>query len=332
MTYKVILDTDPGVDDAMAIALCVTHPDIELLALTTVFGNVNVDQTTRNAQYLLEVFGARDVVVAKGLAEPLVQAPNPHSESVHGADGLGNHYDENWLPSEGAAHAQVHDVAAAEYIIDQARQHPGEITLIAVGPMSNVGRALQLEPELPQLLRSLIMMGGALDEPGNVTPVAEANFFNDPHAADQILAVDWPATVIGLDVTHEIMVTDSHLAQLRDGAGRTGQLLWQASRFYVDFYASKGAAKGDAEPSCAMHDAAAILYLLMPDAFQVVNGRSRVVDGGIGVGQLTCDRKGYVYALPHWENVTSNTAIAMAVDSDSVRQEFLNCLLQHHIA
>ncbi len=332
MTHKVILDTDPGVDDAMAIALCVAHPDIELLALTTVFGNVNVDQTTRNAQYLLEIFGARDVVVAKGMAEPLVQPPRPHSESVHGADGLGNYYDEHWVPTEGAAHEKLHDLAAAEYIIEQARQYPGEITLIAVGPLSNVGKALQMEPKLPSLLRSLIIMGGALDEPGNVTPVAEANFLNDPHAADQILAEEWPATVIGLDVTHKIMVSDSHLAQLRDGAGRTGKLLWDSSRFYVDFYASKGAAKDDEEPSCAMHDAAAVLYMLHPDAFELVSGRSRVVDSGISVGQLTCDRKGYVYALPHWENVTSSTAIAMEVDSDSVRQEFLTCLLQHHIA
>jgi len=315
--HRVILDTDPGVDDAMAIALCIVHPDIELLALTTVFGNVSVDQSTRNAQFVLDVFGASDVTVAKGLGQPIVQPPLPHSESVHGDDGLGNCWDSARVLETSAKHAKLSDLTAAEYIVEQAKQHPGEITLIAVGPLSNVAKALQMEPALPELLRSLIIMGGALDEPGNVTPVAEANFLNDPHAADQVLAVDWPATVIGLDVTHRIM--------------ETGKLLWESSRFYVDFYVRKGAAKDSQEPACAMHDAAAVLYLLMPDAFEVVNGRSRVVDSGIAVGQLTCDRKGYDYALPHWGSVTANTSIAMAVNDESVRQEFLNCLITHHI-
>jgi len=330
MSHQVILDTDPGVDDAMAIALCVTHPDINLLALTTVFGNVSVEQSTRNAQFVLDVFGATDVLVSRGLGQPLVQPPRPHSESVHGADGLGNCCDKARLLNSNSAHATLQELPAPEFIVSQAKQNPGEITLIAVGPLTNVAKALELEPELPNLLKSLIIMGGALDEPGNVTPVAEANFFNDPHAADQVLAVDWPATVIGLDVTHKILINDTELASLRDGAGDTGKLLWESSRFYVDFYVKKGAAKDQQEPACAMHDAAAILYLLMSNSFTVVNGRSRVVDSGIALGQLTCDRKGYVYSLPHWESVTHTTAIAMSVDSDSVRQEFLNCLLSNH--
>lgn len=331
MSHRVILDTDPGVDDAMAIALCVAHPDIELLALTTVFGNVSVDQSTRNAQFVLDVLGATDVAVAKGLGKPIVQPPLPHSESVHGDDGLGNCWDGSRVLNADAKHATLSSLSAAEYIVEQAKQQPGEITLIAVGPLSNVAKALELEPTLPELLRSLVIMGGALDEPGNVTPVAEANFLNDPHAADQVLAVDWPATVIGLDVTHRIMVTDTHLGTLRDKAGETGKLLWESSRFYVDFYVRKGAAKASQEPACAMHDAAAVLYLLMPEAFDLIKGRARVVDSGIALGQLTCDRKGYDYALPHWESVTSNSAIAMAVNDEPVRQEFLHCLINHHI-
>lgn len=330
MGHRVILDTDPGVDDAMAIALCVTHPDIDLLALTTVFGNVSVEQSTRNAQFVLDVFGATDVVVAKGLGQPLELPPQAHSESVHGADGLGNCYDKNRQFKSTAAHNTLHELPAPEFIIAQARKYPGEITLIAVGPLTNVAAALRLEPELPNLLNRLIIMGGALDESGNVTPVAEANFFNDPHAADEVLAVDWPATVIGLDVTHKIMLTDTKLAILRDGAGDTGKLLWDSSRFYVDFYVKKGAAKGQQEPACAMHDVAAVLYLLMPDSFTVITGRSRVVDSGIAIGQLTCDQKGYVYSLPHWESATPTTAIAMKVDSESVREAFINCLLSQH--
>lgn len=331
MSYRVILDTDPGVDDAMAIALCIAHPDIDLLALTTVFGNVSVDQSTQNAQFLLDVFGATDIAVAKGLEKPIVQPPLPHSESVHGADGLGNCWEPSRVLNPDAKHTKLNALSAPEYIVEQATRYPGEITLIAVGPLSNVAKALELEPRLPEMLSSLIIMGGALDEPGNVTPVAEANFLNDSHAADRVLAVDWPATVIGLDVTHRIMVTDTHLGVLRDEAGETGKLLWESSRFYVDYYVRKGAAKDSQEPACAMHDAAAVLYLLMPSAFEVVKGRARVVDSGIAIGQLTCDRKGYHYALPHWESVTSNSAIAMAVDDEPVRQEFLQCLINHHV-
>ena len=331
MKHRVILDTDPGVDDAMAIALCVAHPDIELLALTTVFGNVSVEQSTRNAQFVLDVFGSTDTVVARGEGQPVVLPPRAHSESVHGEDGLGNSCDKARVLNSDAAHASVQALSASDYIIEQARRFPGEISLIAVGPLSNVAKALAQEPDLPKLLRALIIMGGALDEPGNVTPVAEANFFNDPHAADQVLAVEWPATVIGLDVTHKIMVSDSQLAVLRDRAGNTGKLLWDSSRFYVDFYVKKGAAKDAAEPSCAMHDAAAVLYLLMPDAFGVVSGRSRVVDSGIALGQLTCDLKGYEYSLPHWESATDSTAIALSVDADRVRQEFLERLCTHHL-
>lgn len=331
MKHRVILDTDPGVDDAMAIALCVAHPDIELMALTTVFGNVSVEQSTRNAQFLLDVFGATNTVVARGEGQPIVQPPRPHSESVHGDDGLGGCFDSTRALNPNAAHTAVHESNAPDYIIDQAKRFPGEITLIAVGPLSNVAKALEKEPDLPKLLRGLVVMGGALDEPGNVTPVAEANFFNDSHAADRVLAVEWPVTVIGLDVTHKIMVTDSQLALLRDKAGNTGKLLWDSSRFYVDFYVKKGAAKESEEPACAMHDAAAVLYLLMPDAFATVSGRSRVVDTGIALGQLTCDRKGYEYSLPHWESATDSTAIALSVDADRAREEFLQCLCAHHL-
>jgi len=179
--HKIILDTDPGVDDAMAIAYAFLHPDIELLALTTVFGNINIDFATRNAQFILDTLGATDVAVAKGAAIPSVQSPLPHAEFVHGLDG--------------------------------AKAQPGEITLVAVGPLTNIYEAFRREPTLPSLVAGLVVMGGTLDEPGNVSPLAEANFFNDPHAADALMSADWPMTVVGLDVTHRIMVKESHSAR-----------------------------------------------------------------------------------------------------------------------
>ncbi len=323
----IILDTDPGVDDAMAIAYALAHPKLELLALTTVFGNTNVDATTRNASWLLDRFGARRVDVARGAATPLVQAPLPHSEFVHGADGIGGCYPvEPYALDSTARHASLHRLAAAEYIVEAARARPGEITLIAVGPMTNVAAALALEPELPSLLESLVVMGGALDEPGNVTPAAEANFFNDPHAADLLMGVEWPMTVVGLDVTHKIMIADSDLDRVGAQGGETGRLIRDTSRFYVDFYSTKGAARGeDREPACAMHDAAAVAYVVMPDAFETVSGPARAVPDGMAAGQLLVDRAGYTYATDHWQDRPS-TAVCMAVDAERVRDDFLSRL------
>lgn len=331
--FKVILDTDPGVDDAMAIAYALCHPDIELLALTTVFGNVGVDLSTRNAQFVLDSFGAERVAVARGAAVPLQQKPLPPADFVHGADGLGNCYPAQ-VPeyASGKRHATLDQRDAADYIIEQARAQPGEITLIAVGPLTNIAVALSREPLLPSLIRELIIMGGTVEEPGNVSPVAEANFLNDPHAADAVFAADWPATAVGLDVTHRILIGDSHLAELRNKGGMTGDFIWRVSRFYVDFYTHKGAAQDGQEPSCAMHDAAAIAYLLMPEAFTVVRGAARVVDEGVAVGQLAIDRKGYQYSLEHWRNRPTSSGATMAVQADSVRRAFLDTIIQHHIA
>jgi len=197
-----IIDTDPGVDDAMAIAYALSHPDIELLALTTVFGNTHLEATTRNACWLLDQFGAASVDVARGAALPMAQGPLPHAEFVHGADGVGNAYpSEPVVLNPSARHARIQESSAAEYIVSAARARPGEIALVAIGPLTNIAAALALEPSLPSLVHSLVIMGGTLDEPGNVSPAAEANFFNDPHAGDSILAADWPATLVGLDVT-----------------------------------------------------------------------------------------------------------------------------------
>jgi len=198
--HKIILDTDPGVDDAMAIAYAFCHPDIKLLGLTTVFGNINIDYATRNAMFILDQLGARDVAVAKGAAVPRERSPQPPADFVHGADGIGNQYPGSTPTSpakdsatlnQSARHATIETLDAADFIIDAARSAPGEITLVAVGPMTNIAEALTREPQLPKLVRQLVIMGGAVDEPGNVSPVAEANFLNDPHAADHVFSVDF---------------------------------------------------------------------------------------------------------------------------------------------
>lgn len=316
---NIIIDTDPGVDDAQAIAFAIAHPEINLLGLTTVFGNATIDITTRNALKLLELFGRPDVPVAQGASQPLVQQRMASPDFVHGADGLGNL--DLSVPSTSAI-----DETAAEFIVRLVNAQPGEVSLIAIGPLTNIAEALALDPSLPSKTKELVIMGGTVDEPGNVSPVAEANFLGDPHAADIVCSQDWPTTIIGLDVTHRTLLRDCDFAELRDHAKGTGRLLWESSRFYINFYSQeRDLADGD-ERSCAMHDASTVVYLLERDAFEFVSGPSRVVSDGIAVGQLIVDRAGHEYPLPHWQNRPASRA-AMRVDSERVRKTFIDTIV-----
>ena len=325
MATPMIIDTDPGVDDAMAIAFAVAHPEIDLVGITTVFGNVSVVQATENALALLSRFGAGKVPVAKGAAVPLTQDPLPHPDFVHGQNGLGNVE----ITATGKARAPV-SMSAAQFIVDQANVYQGELVLVAVGPLTNVALAIRLDPELPRKLKQLVIMGGTVDEPGNVSPVAEANFLNDPHSADIVMGAGGSITVVGLDVTHKVILSDTSLMQLRDNAGDTGKILWDTSRFYVSYYSSTGAASGMDEPGCCMHDAAAVAFVVAPELFEVIQGPARVVTDGVGAGQLTINRKGYTYLLKYWEN-RPPVAVCMQVKAEELIAFFLGTLVDHHL-
>ena len=197
--HLVIYDTDPGVDDAMALYFALAHPSIEVMAITTVFGNVTVQQATTNALYLTQLAG-RDIPVVQGAAAPLVKTFHAPPAHIHGADGLGN------LPTRAATQRSAHSGNAAQYIVDAARARPGLITLVPVGPLSNIARALALEPRLPQLIKQVVLMGGTVQEMGNVSPVAEANIWSDPHAADAVFTAGFDLTMVRLGVTQQIVL------------------------------------------------------------------------------------------------------------------------------
>ena len=208
---KIILDTDPGIDDAIALCYALNHPELEVLALTTIYGNVAVDLATQNALRLVELnsgdLNNATVPVATGTGTPLKIAPNPVVDFVHGANGFG----EIQLPEPSL---QAASQSAAELIVDLIHKHPGEITLVAVGPLSNIALALELSPDIATLVKDVVVMGGAFHREGNVTAYAEANIWNDPHAAQQVFTANWPLTVHGLDVTYQISFSPAYLDRL----------------------------------------------------------------------------------------------------------------------
>jgi inosine-uridine nucleoside N-ribohydrolase len=193
---KVVLDTDTGVDDAIAIVLAANSPEIELLAITTVAGNAPVAECTRNCLLLAELLWPDDPpVVAEGAVAPLARKLLTAPE-VHGPDGLGGELGSLPSPSLATSPATAHSV-----LIETAARHPGEVTLVATGPLTNVATALQSDPGAVSLYRRIVVMGGAFHVPGNTGPVAEFNFYVDPEAAGAVMSTGLEVTLVPLDAT-----------------------------------------------------------------------------------------------------------------------------------
>lgn len=301
---KVIIDTDPGVDDAIAVLFAFHSDELEILGLTTIFGNVETDLATANALRLVEMSG-KSVPVAEGAVRPLYMKKLPPPDFVHGKDGFGNI---NLPPPHGRAIEQT----AAEFIVETVKAHPGEVTLSVLGPMTNIALALALEPELPRLVKAVVPMGGVLHVTGNVSPVASANILGDPHAADIVLGTDWDVTLVPGDTTRRVRITDAFLGRLRDNGGQHGEFLFEASLFYRDYYKTVGATDG-----FYAHDPTAMAFIVDPSLFQTEARAVRVVTHGMAIGEVIAaterhySQPGYWYDMPKAE-------ITSAVDDQGV--------------
>jgi len=304
MARKVIIDTDPGIDDAMAIFFAFQAPQLDVLGLTTTFGNVPVELATQNAISLTEIAKVT-VPVAQGVSVPFVIAPRPHPDFVHGKDGFGNI---NWPAPKGKAITK----SAAQFIVDTVREFPGEVTIIALGPLGNLAAALILDPEVANLVDEVVLMGGTAIEYGNVSPVAEANIMNDPHAADAVFTAAWQVTMIGLDVTHQVLLDNSILERIKAANPVEGGFLYDCAQHYINFYSSRFDMNG-----CYFHDASTIAYVMDPSIFGVELGAVRVSCEGIGIGQTIFAPQGMEFPEPHWNNVPM-TQVCMEVDSEKL--------------
>jgi purine nucleosidase len=310
---KVIIDADVGIDDAMAILLTTASPEIDLVGITTIFGNASIENSTKNALYLLQRTGLK-IPVAKGASVPLVIPAEPPTDFVHGQNGLGNVA----VPEEGDT--LLSSLSAAEFIIEQSKRYPNELILAPIGRLTNIALALRLDPTLASRIKKVVLMGGAFDVSGNVTPVAEANIIGDPHAADIVFQADWDVVAIGLDVTTQIIVNDDDLKSVQQSNPIAGKFIRDFSQFYLDFYRSVGVTQG-----FYVHDPAAIMYIIRPELFANQTAPIRVVTQGIAIGQTIAAIPPMNLRLKEWKNVKLSQ-YANSVNHQQARALFLSRL------
>ena len=275
MATRIILDCDPGIDDALAIAFAHGHPGIELTGITTVAGNVGLDKTTANALAVCEFIGAAGTPVTAGSAGPLLR-PALDARHVHGDSGLGGAV----LPPPAASPAPGH---AIDDIIDTVAAAPGQITLVATGPLTNIALAVRREPRLVEWVRAFAIMGGSAGR-GNVTPAAEYNIWADPEAAAVVFRAGWTVNVLGLDVTLRTGATEEVLRRM-GGLGPLGtRLLLPALEQY----------RSEREPAGPpVHDVCAVAWVAEPELFGLVPAQVEVeLAGQLTAGMTVIDFAG----------------------------------------
>ncbi|MEO8424399.1 MAG: nucleoside hydrolase [Actinomycetota bacterium] len=318
-----ILDVDTGVDDALGILYALASPEVTLIGATTVMGNVDVERTTENTLALLELCGYADVEVAKGAGRPLVR-DHLAFPVVHGERGLGNAE----LPP--ASHAPS-DRDAARLLVETARERPGEVLLVATGPLTNIALALAEEPSLPELLKGFVIMGGAFDQQGNVTPAAEANIWVDPEAAHAVFrgfagAPEEKLPVgVGLDVTERVKLGRDGVNEMCAPAPESplATFLQGAVPFYIEFYERYGSSDG-----ASMHDPLALAIAIDPTLATLQTTRVEVeTDGTWTRGATVTDLRGIRRSpWPTGWMPEDNARVALDVDAPAFMSRFVERL------
>lgn len=299
MTLPVIIDTDPGIDDALAIALAVRSPELHVLALTAVYGNAPVARTARNARHLLDRLGATAVPVYAGARRPLLREP-AFAVETHGEKGLG--YAE--LPADVGSEPPVEAPGAILKLLDRAG---GPVTVLALGPLTNLALALALDRPLCQRrIGQIVWMGGAAGAPGNTTPVSEFNAWCDPEAARAVVEAAIPLRMVGLDATRCVVMPGELVEGL--GAHPDPEVRWWAGmwRFYLDFHRRYEGLEG-----CILNDPLAVALLLQPGLGRWQEMYVEVECGwGLTRGLTLCDRFGRTGKPP-------NASVCLEADGEA---------------
>ncbi|MFN8383877.1 MAG: nucleoside hydrolase [Anaerolineales bacterium] len=275
---RIIIDTDPGVDDALAFLLALASPEIQLEALTTVQGNVTVEKATINALSVLELAKANHIPVVQGCSHPLIKTPHNSGEAVHGASGIGKAIlpEPKSKPVEGFA---------VDYLIERVLAEPNELRIFPIGPLTNIAFAIRKEPRFAKAVKELVIMGGAIRSGGNITPLAEFNINEDPHAAHVVFHSGIPITLIPLDVTYKCLFTTDDVERLNKIDSPIARFVRDATATYMEFYLKYEGFKG-----CALHDPLTLATIIAPEIFSFENHYVDVdISGGISTGKTFAD-------------------------------------------
>jgi inosine-uridine nucleoside N-ribohydrolase len=300
---KVLLDCDPGHDDAIALLLALASPEVELVGVTTVHGNQTLEKTTANAIRVLEFAGRADVPVAAGAARPLRREAFV-AAYVHGESGLDG-------PALPAPSREPLDVHAVDFIAETVLSASEPVTLVPTGPLTNIGLFLALHPDGAERVARIVLMGGAIGE-GNVTPAAEFNIWCDPEAADRVFSSGLDVTMIPLDVTHQALVGTAHTEQLR-ASGRVGTMVAELLDFYGRFHRETYGWEGS-----PIHDAVALAHAFRPGLVETVRTGVKVdCEGELGRGRTNADLRGRM----GWE---PNAEVGVEIDAEG----FIELLLE----
>tara|TARA_X000001036_G_scaffold3256_1_gene2878 strand:- start:2498 stop:3463 length:966 start_codon:yes stop_codon:yes gene_type:complete len=311
MVKKIIIDTDPGVDDSLAIFVALNSPELDVLGLTTVFGNATTSTCTENALRLLEIAKRTDIPVAEGAHLPLNGNLRGAASFVHGENGQGNV--ELKPPTN-----KTLEIDAVAFLKNQIEVHPNEITLVPVGPLTNIANLLTTHPGIDSKIKEIILMGGNAQSPGNATPTAEANILNDPEAADIVFSAQCEITMVGLDVTNNVFMSEEQVNKLGSFENEKSKHISKINPFYFNFL--KEFFQDNGMP---IHDSSAVTYLVHPEYFETLCCPIKVETEGISRGKtwmgmgISDNEEGLGERLKPWEN-RRKVNICIGVDSQKV--------------
>jgi purine nucleosidase len=281
MHKKILFDTDPGIDDACAILLALASPELSVEGLSVVHGNCSLEQATTNALSILELVKAGHIPVAKGCGLPLVQ-PSLLAPETHGDTGLGYAR----LPEPRTRPTMQH---GSDFLIEKIMSSPGEITLVAIGPLTNVALAIRQEPRIVDAVKELFIMGGAIRYEGNTTALAEFNTYVDPHAAHIVYHAGMPTTLVPLDVTYQCILTPGDVTRMREFDSPITKFVADSTRFYMEFHDEYQSIQG-----CVINDPLALALTFAPELCTYQEVPVEVdISGGISMGKTVADFYNY---------------------------------------
>nr|XP_028949551.1 probable uridine nucleosidase 2 [Malus domestica] len=313
---KIIIDTDPGIDDAMAIFVALQSPEVQVIGITTIYGNVYTTLATRNALHLLEVAGRTDIPVAEGSHVTITKGTKLRiADFVHGVDGLGN---QNFPPPKGKPIEQ----SAAAFLVEQASLYPGKVTVVALGPLTNIALATQLDPAFAKNIGQIILLGGAFAVNGNVNPAAEANIFGDPDAADTVFTCGADILAMGINVTHQVVLTDADRETLAMSNGKFAQYLCKILDVYFSYHHDAYSTKG-----VYLHDPAVLVAAVNPSLFTYMEGVVRVQTNGTRGLTILYNKQKRFGEVTEWCDKPT-VKVAVTVDAPTVVKLVMERLIE----